>query len=275
MKLFALLLISAPVFAQDTTFAKENPNLKNVEVEIFLESSGGDSQSLIHAVRSYEEGDLVGVVTSGIFALDFKYTHKYGADGKIAERTDYVDGKLGRVWVYTYNEDGSWELNGYSYDDEGERSEDSIYVEKWNDKGNLLTVELKLEGYKTVKKFSYNKDGKLVKMEETPDGATKPISWEVYEYTDAGKLEKKEVYSGDVLRETTSYNDRGDKKESVRYDEVGKNPVSKSVYSTTYADLAILGERKTEDVSTSYAMKNGQWVKGGTLRAKLQYFLKK
>src|SRR3990172_248930 len=187
--ILALFVISASVFAQDITFAKEDPNLKKISIVIYLESPQGESQLLIGAIRSYENGDLTGISSAGMFAVNLTYVHKYGADGRISERTEYESGEAARAWIYTYNDDGSWELNGYPYDENGERSEDPIYVEKWCDGGKILSAEWKLEGYKTVHRYFYDENGRLVKMEETPEGAAKPISWDVYKYTHPRKPE--------------------------------------------------------------------------------------
>ncbi len=267
---FAVCLLSIPAFAQDTTFDKEDPQLTSISATISLVGRDGGERPLVDSVKKYKDGDLTRLVMVGMVPTDVSFEHTYGADGKIAEhRERNENNQLTRTWLYEYNADSSWVMNGYGYDEDGERGEDPIYIEKWGKDGKILSAEWKMEGRKTVKVFSYDKDGRLEKIEETPRGASKPISLEIYKYDDAGKLATREIHTGGVLKETTSYGDRGDKTEVVRHDGNGA-PYTKSVFTYVYKDFGG-GERKAKELSTSYNLKEGKWVKGSMLKVELDY----
>ncbi len=273
-KIFALLLISAPVFAQDTTFAKEDPNLTSVAVTISLVSSDGGERPLLDTVKKYKDGDLQRLLVVGMVSRDDSYEHIYGADGKISERVERDENNQpSRTWLYHYRPNGSWVMDGYGYDEDGNREAEPIYIERWDADGKILSAEWKMENHKTKKVFSYDKDGRLEKMEETPDGASKPISWEVYKYTDAGKLATKEVFVGGITKEKIGYDDRGEISEVVRHDGNGV-AYTKSVFIYRYKDFGG-GERKAEEWSTSYNLEDGEWVKGSVLKVELDYKYKK
>ncbi|MEK7640967.1 MAG: hypothetical protein AAB389_03145 [Patescibacteria group bacterium] len=269
-RVIAFLFLSIPVFAQDTTFTKEDPNLTSIAVTIYSVDSQGGLRELLDSVKKYKNGDLQRLLVVGVVSRDDSYEHIYGVDGKISERVERDENnEPTRTWLYHHRPNGSWVMDGYGYDENGDREVAPIYIERWSTDGKILSAEWKMEGYKTTKVFSYDKDGRLEKMEETPEGASKPISWEVYKYNDAGKLATKEVYTGEILKETTSYGDRGDKMEVVRHDGKGV-AYTKSVFTYVYKDFGG-GERKAEELSTSYNLKKGEWVKGSVLKVAFDY----
>lgn len=229
---------------------------------------------LINSLKTYKDGDLQRVVMDGMIPMERAYEHVYGADGKAKERIQFDNGQKTVAWVYSYNKDGSWALNVHPYDEDGNRSDDVVYTEKWDASGKLLKTGVNYQGASSVRDYSYDKEGKLLKVEETPAGASKPISWDVYSYGDKGKLEKTETYSGGVLRASTSYDERGDKTEIMRFNPDGKTAASKIVYTHKYKDFGA-GEKRTEEVSTTFTNKNGKWLQGMTLKAKLGYVYKK
>ncbi|MDP1718865.1 MAG: hypothetical protein Q8L24_00345 [bacterium] len=265
------VVLSATAFAQDTTFTKEDANLDRVSVQLYIADNQGREQLILNCAKEYKDGDLTHLVMEGFLPADRTFTHEYGADGKIAEHHEFENDKATRDWVYLYNADGSWEMNGYFFDENGVRSKDPVYVEKWNKDDRIEKLEVKTEDFSMVRDFSYDGNGRLLKMEETPDGASKPISWEIYSYGDDGKLAKKETFSGGVLRQTVSYDGRGDQKEIVRYDGTGENAVAKSVSTMKYEVDAAGIDRKVEEISIGYSMKDGKWVQGATIKAKMKY----
>ncbi|TSC83003.1 MAG: hypothetical protein G01um101419_356 [Parcubacteria group bacterium Gr01-1014_19] len=267
-KVFALLLISAPVFAQDMTFRKEDPELLSIHAQLFL-----GEKLMMESVQKFKDGDLRRLLFDGIIPRDSSFEHTYGADGKIAERVERDENnQLAHAWVYVYKDDGSWEMAGYGYED-GERDEELSYIEKWDKDGKILSAEWKMEHYATVKIFIYDGNGRLVKMEETPDGASKPIAWEVYQYTDAGKLATKEAFVGGITKEKISYDDQGEISEVIRHDGNGV-AYTKSVLTRVYKDFRG-HKRKAEEKATSYNLKDGKWVKGSVSTAKMSYQYKK
>lgn len=271
---FAFLFLAAPVFAQDTTFVKEDPNLLSVHVTITVVDGKGREAVFMDSVKKYQDGDLKRLLVVSIVSRDDSYTHKYDDAGKVIERLEKDENnEPSRAWVYSYNEDGSWRMDGYGYDEDGNRGASPIYVERWDKNGKILTAQWKVEGAAKLQKFSYDGKGRLTKIEEIPDGASKPISWTVYKYNDAGKLASDETYSGDVLRETTVYTDDGEPAEKVRHDGDG-NPTSKSVYTYRYKDFQG-NKRKVEQLATSYRLKDGKWIKGSIAKVKIEYQYKK
>ncbi len=272
---FAFIVLSATAFAQDTTFTKEDANLDHVSVQLYIADNKGNEQLILSCAKEYKAGDLARLTMNGFLSADRIYTHTYGADGRIAEHHEFENNQPTRDWVYAYNADGSWKMDGYSYDENGKRSDNPGYIETWSKDGKLEKIELKIPDYAWTRKFSYDEKGRLAKMEETPDGASKPIALDIYTYGDDGKLATKETFSGGVLRETDSYDERGDKKEIVRYDGTGQNAVLKTICSAKYKVDSAGTERKVEDVATSYAIKDGKWAQGATIRATMEYVYNK